>query len=75
MITPTLESLEARIEALERIVHSKGHTPRELPRIIPGTGNWDRFLNLAKELSKTFDFDAIRENDELEWRIARERAT
>lgn len=74
-MAPTLESLEARIEALERIVHSNSSTPRDMPQIIPGTGNWDRFLNLAKELSKTFDFDAIRENDEMEWRIARERAT
>ena len=72
----TLESLAARVEALER---AAGVPPGCIPLkngyyAIPGTGDWAAFEEAAKRLGETYDFDAFRERDEYEWEVARQLA-
>jgi hypothetical protein len=72
----TLESLAARVEALEQ---ARGMPPGAIPLkngcyTIPGTGDWAAAEGAAKRLADTYDFDAFRERDEYEWEIARQLA-
>jgi hypothetical protein len=72
----TLESLAARVEALERLA---GLPPGAIPLkngyyVIPGTGDWSAAEEAAKRLAETYDFDAYSEREAFEWEVARQKA-
>ena len=64
----TLESLAARVEALERKVAELARSAA--PTVRPGTGDWDAFAKAAAALRATYDFDAIRDQDACDLRHA-----
>jgi hypothetical protein len=64
----TLEAVAERLEALERKV---AELTRSAPSAIrPGTGDWDAFAKAAAALRATYDFDAVRDQDECDLRHA-----
>ncbi len=72
----TLESLAARVEALER---AAGVPPGAIPLkngcyVIPGTGDWAAAVEAANRLAETYDFDAYDEREAFEWEVARRLA-
>jgi len=70
----TLESLAERVAALERVVGMPGPERMMKPHVYRvGTGDWEGAMRAAKELSKTYYFDAVREQEEVDFRHARER--
>ena len=64
----TLELLAERLEALERKVAEL--TRSAAPAGRPGTGDWGAFAKAAAALRTTYDFDAIRDQDECDLRHA-----
>jgi hypothetical protein len=64
----TLEGLAGRVAALERQVADLARAAA--PAIRPGTGDWDAFAKAAAALRSTYDFDAIRDQDECDLRHA-----
>lgn len=64
----TLEALAARIESLERQVAELARPA--VPTVRPGTGDWDAFVKAAAALRATYDFDAIRDQNECDLRHA-----
>lgn len=62
----TLETLAARIEALERKVAELTR-----PAVRPGTGDWDAAEKAMREL-EDYDLDAIRDQDECDRKHAGE---
>ena len=73
----TLESLAERVAALERVVEQvtrlRAHIRPGKPTVYyrPGTGDWAAAEQAARELSKTYDFEAVRLQDECDWEEAR----
>ncbi len=61
----TLEAVAERLEALERTVADLTR-----PAIRAGTGDWDAAAKAAAALRATYDFDAIRDQDECDLRHA-----
>lgn len=71
----TLESLAARVAALERAM---GVPPNAIPLkngyyVIPGTGDWAAAFKAVAELGD-YDFDAFRDQHEVDMRDARAQA-
>jgi hypothetical protein len=81
----TLEALAERVALLEQKIAEltrtalprKGSTieatelmPTTAPGIRPGTGDWDAFAKAAARLRATYDFEAIRDQDECDRRHA-----
>jgi hypothetical protein len=64
----TLESLAARVEALEQKVAELSRPPA----LRPGSGDWDAAAKAAAELraSDGIDYEAIREQNECDLRHA-----
>ncbi len=70
MFTLTLEGLADRLTILERTVAEL--TRAATPAIRPGTGDWDAFVRAASALRTTYDFEALREQEECDLRHARD---
>jgi hypothetical protein len=71
----TLESLAARVEVLERAAMPPNAIPlKNGYYVIPGTGDWAAAEEAAKRLAETYDFDAYRDQHEVDMRDARAQA-
>lgn len=76
MAEETLESLAARVEALEKLVLGQrqlvmlpsGHV------VYPGTGDWATAFKAVDELTD-YDFDAVREQNECDLKHAQGQAS
>ncbi len=70
----TLESLAARVEALERAAMPPNAIPlKNGYYVIPGTGDWEAAFKAVAELGD-YDFDAFRDQHEVDMRDARAQA-
>ena len=62
----TLESLAARVEALERAAMPPNAIPlKNGYYVIPGTGDWEAAFKAAERLAETYDFDAFHDQREV----------
>ena len=68
----TLESLAARVEALERVALPPGVIPLKNGHYaLPGMGGWDAAFAAFRKLAATYDFTAFDAQEEFERDAAR----